>query len=97
MFGLSELAVILIVVIAVLAAKKLPELARSAGKSARILKAEARAMKDEEKKGDVPEGTEADSAPRVIQGETVVPGTGTPATEPAPRPGPENSAPPRNT
>ena len=48
MFGLSELAVILIVVIAVLCAKKLPELARSAGKSARILKAEARAMKDED-------------------------------------------------
>lgn len=32
MFGLSELAVVLIVVIAVLAAKKLPDLARSAGK-----------------------------------------------------------------
>lgn len=46
MFVLSELAIILIVVIAVLAAKKLPELARSAGKPARILKAEARAMKE---------------------------------------------------
>lgn len=45
MFGLSELAVILIVVIAVLAAKKLPDLVRSAGKSARILKAESRALK----------------------------------------------------
>jgi sec-independent protein translocase protein TatA len=65
-FGLSELAIILIVVIAVLAAKKLPELTRSAGKSARILKAEARAAKDEER-------TPADEqgAPRVIQGETV--------------------------
>ncbi|MDX3753666.1 twin-arginine translocase TatA/TatE family subunit [Streptomyces sp. AK08-02] len=78
MFGLSELAVILIVVIAVLAAKKLPELARSAGKSARILKAEARAAKEDEKEG---EGPESGSAPRVIQGETVTPGTGTPATE----------------
>lgn len=97
MFGLSELAVILIVVIAVLAAKKLPDLARSAGKSARILKAEARAMKDEEKKGEAPEGAEARSAPRVIQGETVVPGAGTPATEPERRPGPESSTPPRNT
>ncbi|MFF1278579.1 twin-arginine translocase TatA/TatE family subunit [Streptomyces marokkonensis] len=45
MFGLSELAVILIVVIAVLAAKRLPDLVRSAGKSARILKAETRALK----------------------------------------------------
>ncbi|MBD0419409.1 twin-arginine translocase TatA/TatE family subunit [Streptomyces sp. TRM S81-3] len=78
MFGLSELAIILIVVIAVLAARKLPELTRSAGKSARILKAEARALKDEPTPGD-PQGT-----PRVIQGEAVrredtAPGTpGTP-------------------
>ncbi|MFF5481959.1 twin-arginine translocase TatA/TatE family subunit [Streptomyces sp. NPDC012935] len=63
MFGLSELAILLLVVIAVLCAKKLPELARSAGKSARILKAEAGAMKDDEAPG----------APRVIQGETVAP------------------------
>ncbi|MFC5214385.1 twin-arginine translocase TatA/TatE family subunit [Streptomyces coerulescens] len=68
MFGLSEVAVILIVVIAVLCAKKLPELARSAGKSARILKAEARATKDE----DDP------ATPRVIPGETVTPGTDEP-------------------
>ncbi len=47
MFGMSELAIILLVVIAVLCVKKLPELTRTAGKSARILKAEARAMKDE--------------------------------------------------
>ncbi|MFE0981765.1 twin-arginine translocase TatA/TatE family subunit [Streptomyces rochei] len=66
MFGLSELAIILIVVIAVLAAKKLPELTRSAGKSARILKAEARAMKDEERTP-----AEERGAPRVIQGEAV--------------------------
>lgn len=51
MFGLSELVIILLVVIAVLCAKKLPELARSAGKSARILKSEARAMKDEDAPG----------------------------------------------
>ncbi|MET9524669.1 twin-arginine translocase TatA/TatE family subunit [Streptomyces coeruleorubidus] len=67
MFGLSELAILLIVVIAVIGARKLPELARSAGKSARILKAEARAAKDEE----------AGAEPRVVQGEIVPPGTGT--------------------
>jgi sec-independent protein translocase protein TatA len=69
MFGLSELAIILIVVIAVLAAKKLPDLARSAGKSARILKAEARAMKDDE--------DQAGTAPRIVQGETTAPAGGT--------------------
>ena len=66
MFGLSELAIILIVVIAIVLAKKGPELARNAGKSARILKAEARAMKEaEEQQG-------ADTPPRVIQGETIL-------------------------
>ncbi|MEV8397374.1 Sec-independent protein translocase subunit TatA [Streptomyces niveus] len=45
MFGIGELAIILIVVILLLGAKRLPDLARSAGKSARILKSEARAMK----------------------------------------------------
>ncbi|MET9662593.1 twin-arginine translocase TatA/TatE family subunit [Streptomyces sp. NPDC006510] len=65
MFGISEIAIILIVVILVLGAKRLPELARSAGKSARILKAEAKAMKE-------PKGAEGEAvSPRVIRGETV--------------------------
>ncbi|CAL9468153.1 Sec-independent protein translocase protein TatA [Streptomyces sp. enrichment culture] len=76
MFGISELAVVLIVVIAVLAAKRLPELARSAGKSARILKAEARAMKEEEQREGKGEGAAADTAPRIIRGETVAPAAG---------------------
>ncbi|MGP2439782.1 twin-arginine translocase TatA/TatE family subunit [Streptomyces sp. JW3] len=62
MFGLSELAIVLIVIAVVVGVKKLPELTRSAGKSARILKAEARALKENE----VPP-----AEPRIIQGETV--------------------------
>ncbi|MFF3938340.1 twin-arginine translocase TatA/TatE family subunit [Streptomyces phaeofaciens] len=62
MFGLSELVIILLVVIAVLAVKKLPGLARSAGTSARILKAEARAAQEED-----------EARPRVVPGETVPP------------------------
>ncbi|MFC6067511.1 twin-arginine translocase TatA/TatE family subunit [Streptomyces ochraceiscleroticus] len=46
MFGISEIALLLIVVIVVLAAKRLPDLVRSAGKATRILKSETRAMKD---------------------------------------------------
>ncbi|MFD6292457.1 twin-arginine translocase TatA/TatE family subunit [Streptomyces sp. NPDC060205] len=61
MFGLSELAVILVVVIVVLAVKKGPDLARSAGKSARILKAEKRAA------------AEGEAPPRVVQGEVIPP------------------------
>ncbi|MFE5793194.1 twin-arginine translocase TatA/TatE family subunit [Streptomyces sp. NPDC056503] len=45
MFGLSEIAILLIVVALVVGARKLPELARNAGKASRILKAEAREMK----------------------------------------------------
>jgi sec-independent protein translocase protein TatA len=63
MFGLSELAIILIVVIAVIAVRKGPELTRTAGRSARILKAEARAAREGR-----PES-------RVIQGEVLRPGT----------------------
>ncbi|GAU70801.1 twin-arginine protein translocase subunit TatA/E homolog [Streptomyces sp. NBRC 110611] len=47
MLGFSEVALILIVVVLLLGAKKLPELARSAGKAARILKSEAKAMKSD--------------------------------------------------
>lgn len=39
------MAIILIVVILLVGARKLPELARNAGKAARILKGEAKAMK----------------------------------------------------
>ncbi|MFI9026787.1 twin-arginine translocase TatA/TatE family subunit [Streptomyces sp. NPDC053560] len=46
MFGISEIALLLIVVIVLLAAKRLPDLVRSAGKATRILKSETRAMKD---------------------------------------------------
>ncbi|MET8509881.1 Sec-independent protein translocase subunit TatA [Streptomyces sp. NPDC004787] len=49
MFGISEIAILLIVVILLLGAKKLPDLARSAGKAARILKSETRAMKADDR------------------------------------------------
>ncbi|MFE7245653.1 twin-arginine translocase TatA/TatE family subunit [Streptomyces sp. NPDC057580] len=49
MFGLSELAFILLVVVVVLGVKKLPELTRSAGKAARIFKSEAKALKNDER------------------------------------------------
>ncbi|GAA2632013.1 twin-arginine translocase TatA/TatE family subunit [Streptomyces vastus] len=47
MFGLSELALILLVVV-VVGIKKLPELTRSAGKAARIFKSEAKALKEQD-------------------------------------------------
>ncbi|MFD4570814.1 twin-arginine translocase TatA/TatE family subunit [Streptomyces sp. NPDC058417] len=38
MFGLSELALVLLVIVVVLGIRKLPELTRSAGRAARIFK-----------------------------------------------------------
>ncbi|WP_428950130.1 twin-arginine translocase TatA/TatE family subunit [Streptomyces sp. cg35] len=63
MFGISEIGIALIVIALVLGAKKLPELVRSMGKSARILKAEAKALKEPKE----------DGPPRVIPGQTVPP------------------------
>ncbi|MFE5512454.1 MULTISPECIES: Sec-independent protein translocase subunit TatA [unclassified Streptomyces] len=62
MFGISEIAILLIVVILLLGAKKLPDLARSLGKSARILKSEAAAMKAES------------TPPPTVEGPTVITG-----------------------
>ncbi|MFI8438464.1 twin-arginine translocase TatA/TatE family subunit [Streptomyces sp. NPDC079020] len=67
MFGLSELAILLIVVLIVIGAKKLPDLARNAGKAARILKSEAKAMKSEGSAAAQPQQT----APGVIRAQPV--------------------------
>ncbi|MFF3545431.1 Sec-independent protein translocase subunit TatA [Streptomyces platensis] len=53
--GAPEIILILVVVILLFGAKKLPDMARSLGKSARILKSEAKAMKSE--------GSESQAAP----------------------------------
>lgn len=45
--GAPEIMLILVVIILLFGAKKLPDMARSLGKSARILKSEAKAMKSE--------------------------------------------------
>ncbi|MDX3094727.1 twin-arginine translocase TatA/TatE family subunit [Streptomyces sp. ME01-24h] len=57
MFGLSELALLLVVVVILIGIRKLPDLVRSAGKATRILKSEAAAMKADDTPG----------TPRVIQ------------------------------
>lgn len=61
MSGLGELALLLIVAIILIGAKKLPDLTRSAGKAARILKSEAKAMKADDTSANTP------NAPRVIR------------------------------
>jgi sec-independent protein translocase protein TatA len=45
--GAPEIILILVVIVLLFGAKKLPDMARSLGKSARILKSEAKAMKSD--------------------------------------------------
>ncbi|MFE5189019.1 Sec-independent protein translocase subunit TatA [Streptomyces sp. NPDC056628] len=70
--GPTEIILILVVIILLFGAKKLPDMARSLGKSARILKSEAKAMKDDDKSAapaDPPNTTDDQQPPaqRVIQ------------------------------
>jgi sec-independent protein translocase protein TatA len=70
--GATEIILILIVVLLLFGAKKLPDMARSLGKSARILKSEAKAMKSEGKQdenapADPPNPGQDQAAHRTIQ------------------------------
>ncbi|MCD9879414.1 Sec-independent protein translocase subunit TatA [Streptomyces guryensis] len=69
--GAPEIILILIVVVLLFGAKKLPDMARSLGKSARILKSEAKAMKEEGNSTATPAGPpnndEQSPAQRTIQ------------------------------
>ncbi|AYV26425.1 Sec-independent protein translocase subunit TatA [Streptomyces avidinii] len=89
MFGISEIAIILIIVVLVFGAKKLPELARSMGKSARILKSEARAMKHDGDSSSTPDERPPTDSPRIVEG-TVV---DTPSPHPAAQPTAETRRP----
>ncbi|MFJ3719518.1 Sec-independent protein translocase subunit TatA [Streptomyces sp. NPDC090057] len=52
--GAPEIILILVVIVLLFGAKKLPDMARSLGKSARILKSEAKAMKEDGGNGSAP-------------------------------------------
>jgi sec-independent protein translocase protein TatA len=67
--GAPEIILILVVIVLLFGAKKLPDMARSLGKSARILKSEAKAMKEEGKPSAPagPPNDEQSPAQRTIQ------------------------------
>ncbi|MGW1890884.1 Sec-independent protein translocase subunit TatA [Streptomyces sp. NPDC002004] len=67
--GAPEIILILIVVVLLFGAKKLPDMARALGKSARILKSEAKAMKGDGQQTAPadPPNPEQSSAQRTIQ------------------------------
>ncbi|MBX6768288.1 MAG: Sec-independent protein translocase subunit TatA, partial [Actinomadura rubrobrunea] len=47
-FGTSEILIVLVVVLLLFGSAKLPQLARSLGKSVRILKAETKGLREDE-------------------------------------------------
>ncbi|MFD4021515.1 twin-arginine translocase TatA/TatE family subunit [Streptomyces sindenensis] len=76
MLGIGELTLVLLVIVVVLSIKRLPDLVRSAGKAARILKSEKRALKEQDAPRAAPPGAgtgaandDARSSSRVIRGE----------------------------
>ncbi|MDH6216955.1 Sec-independent protein translocase subunit TatA [Streptomyces pseudovenezuelae] len=84
--GAPEIILILVVIILLFGAKKLPDMARSLGKSARILKSEAKAMKDEgnnsSSAAQAPTTGEQTQAPRTIQASPGDVTSSRPVTEP---------------
>ncbi|NJP74706.1 Sec-independent protein translocase subunit TatA [Streptomyces sp. C1-2] len=85
--GAPEIILILVVIILLFGAKKLPDMARSLGKSARILKSEAKAMKDEGKTSAAPAGPPSpenpEAAQRTIQAAPGDVSSSRPVTEPS--------------
>jgi sec-independent protein translocase protein TatA len=65
--GAPEIVLILIVLVLLFGAKKLPDMARSLGKSARILKSEAKAMKSDGGQSAPADPPARDQAQRTIQ------------------------------
>ncbi|KUH39124.1 MULTISPECIES: Sec-independent protein translocase subunit TatA [Streptomyces] len=65
--GIWHLAIVVGIFVLLFGAKKLPEVARSLGKSARILKSEAAAMKNDSPAKDDAHHSDTAAAPRTIQ------------------------------
>ncbi|MEF9902762.1 Sec-independent protein translocase subunit TatA [Streptomyces sp. P9-A2] len=84
--GAPEMILILVVIILLFGAKKLPDMARSLGKSARILKSEAKAMKEDKDKSSAPADPPApgdeSAAQRTIQAAPGDVSSSRPVTEP---------------
>ena len=82
-----EIVLIILVILLLFGAKKLPDMARSLGKSARILKSEAKQMKKEGGSADgqtdaAKSGETQEPAPRTIQAAPGDPSSARPVTEP---------------
>ena len=66
--GAPEIILILLVLVLLFGAKKLPDLSRSMGRSLRIFKSETKGLRDDDDKKDAPA---APAAPREVEGQVV--------------------------
>ena len=70
--GAPEIILILLVLVLLFGAKKLPDLSRSMGRSLRIFKAETKGMRDEDRDSTVNgSAAPADDRPRAVEGTLV--------------------------
>lgn len=76
-----HLLIIVLLLVVVFGSKKLPEAARSLGRSARILKAETRGLHDDDEQRD--QGQPAQVQPQLPPGARFDPYTGAPVQQPA--------------
>lgn len=65
--GPTEIILILVIVVLLFGAKKLPDTARALGRSMRILKSETKAMKTDDAEADKAAQSSTPEAPRTIQ------------------------------
>lgn len=79
--GPTELIIIAIVILALFGYKKLPDAARAIGRSARILKAETKGLRDDPAPRDLQSRAEAE-----YRSETAPPPAAAPSPPPAPSP-----------
>ena len=92
--GWPEILIIAVVILVLFGSKKLPDAARSLGRSMRILKTEVKGMHDEDAPGATTQATAQQQAahqqvtqqPGVLQPPAPLPPAGTPAAAPAPAP-----------
>lgn len=85
--GAPELLIIVLIVILLFGAKKLPDLARSTGRSLRIFKAETKGlMNDDEDDDDTPRQTKPQqiTSTNVVEPQPTEPGQPTKAADPLP-------------
>jgi sec-independent protein translocase protein TatA len=89
--GAPEILLILLVLVLLFGAKKLPELARGSGRALRIFKSETKGLLDEDEQADADAAQRRDAAaepPRQVESRRVEAQPGddsAPAPEPAPR------------